>query len=171
MKKYWIIVTVFFASCSTAPEKYFDQALLNSNMMVGFAGNGMERELEQPSAKLVEGSTEKTEPMKRKEVIENKIKFMEEAFGKVKELSENNDTKEILQASRALYELVLPVYKTEYVQLAKLYDDNAPKEQIEALQKSIHDSYASRFEALYAKLIAAGKPYAAKHNINVRWSE
>ena len=171
MKKYVMIAVVFIGSCSTPPEKYFDEAVLNSNMMMGFAGNAMERELAQPSAKLVEGSTEKTEPMKRKEVIENKMKFMEEAFEKVKGLSETGDTKNILQASRALYELVLPVYKTEYMQLAKLYDDNAAKESIETLQKSIHDTYSHRFEELYAQLIAAGKPYAAKHHINVRWAE
>jgi hypothetical protein len=128
---YWYCMLI---ACNTAnPENYFDLAVLNCNMMMGFAGEGLQRELDQPSVKLAEGSKDQTVAMKRKEVIGNKIKFVENDLQKLQQLKETDDTKDMLQASLALYGYVLPVYKTEYVQLAKLYDEGASKEAIQAL--------------------------------------
>jgi hypothetical protein len=84
-------------------------------------------------------------------------------------LKETDDTKDILQAFLALHKYVLPVYKNEYQQLAKLYDENAPKESIQAYAKSMYDKYFSTFATLHDKLTAAGKVYAEKHKINVNW--
>lgn len=172
MKKIITVLTAayFLLSCNTtSPEKYFDIAVLNTNMMHGFATNVLQRELESPSVKLVEGTTDKTEPMKRKEIIDGKIAYIEEAYGKVKDLKQTDETKAMLQSSLALYEYVLPVYKNEYLQLAKLYDDGASKEQIDAMEQSIETKYYPNFEVLSNKLTDAGKPYAAKNNINVKW--
>ena len=105
----------FSRSCDTAtPENYFDRAVLNCNLMHGFAGSGLRRELESPSVKLSETGNGETIPMKRKEVIDNAITSLETNFEKVKKLKETDDTRDILRASVALYEFVLPVYKTEY---------------------------------------------------------
>jgi hypothetical protein len=159
-------------SCNTAsPDDYFARAVLNSNMLVGFANNGLERELDQPSVKMVDGDVNRTEPMKRKEIIDGKIQYMEEQLGKIKNLKVTEDTKEMLDASVSLHEHVLPVFKNEYQQLAKLYDDGAPKEQIQSLTQSIHDKFYPRFDELYNKLIAVGKVYAAKHSIKVNWGQ
>ena len=106
--------------------------------------------------------------MKRAEVVQTKLEAVESSYEKVKGLSSNDETKEMLNAAVALYEFVIPVYKNEYTQLAKLYDDGAPTEQIAALEKTIREKYAARFEELYKALGTAGKAYAAKHNIPVR---
>jgi hypothetical protein len=117
-------------SCDTAtPENYFDRAVLNCNLMHGFAGSGLRRELEGPSVKLSETGNGETIPMKRKEVIDNAITSLETNFEKVKKLKVTDDTRDILQASIALYEFVLPVYNTEYQQLARLYDEGAAQEE------------------------------------------
>jgi len=161
---------LLLAACNTAgPEKYFDEAVLNCNMMMGFAGDGLQRQLEQPSVKLVEGTKDQTAPMKRIEEIDDKINYLDECFIKIKQLKETEDTKTMLQASVALYEYVLPVYKTEYIQLAKLYDEAAPREQIEALAKTIHDKYFAGFEERFNILTNTGKPYAERHHIKVNW--
>jgi hypothetical protein len=157
-------------SCNTAtPENYFDQAVLNTNMLMGFANDGFGRQLEQPSVKLVEGTKDQTMPMKRKEVVDNQINFLDESFTKIKKLKETDDSRDMLKASVALYEYVIPVYKNEYTQLAKLYDENAPKEQIVLFSKNIHDKYAAGFEERINTLIGIAKPYASRHNINVKW--
>lgn len=158
---------IFSMSCNTAtPENYFDRAVLASNMLGGFA-DGQLRELASPSAKLGDNGT--TVPMKRKEELDQKIKFIEEDFDKLKSLKETKETKEMLKASIAMYEYVLPVFKTEYQQLAKLYDDGAPKQSTEALTKLIHDKYYDHYHELYEKLISIGKLYAEKHSIQVNW--
>lgn len=163
------IFTLALTSCNPSPEKCFDIAVLNSNMLVGFAGEGVFRELDQPSAILLEGTKDQTRPMKRKEVIDQKIIFLDEHFKKIKGLSETEDTKEMVQASRALYEYVLPVYKSDYQQLAKLYDDGASKEEVQSYTMAIYNKHNRNFEQLYNKLIEVGKLYAAKHKINVNW--
>ncbi len=175
MRKYLALPTIFFycflliTGCNTAtPEKYFDLAVLNSNMLVGFANTGQLRELESPSVKLDEKSNQPV-TMNRREVIEEKIKFVETNLEKIKGLKETADTKDILQASIALHEYILPVYKTEYGQLAKLYDERASKENIELKAREINEKYYSRFEELYNKLISTGKIYAERNSIKVNW--
>lgn len=160
----------FFTACNRpSAEKAFDVAVLNSNMIVGFANAGMERELESPSMKM--GKTkDEFAPMQRSEVVQSKLKFAEENYEKLKGFSQTDDTKEIIQKSLALHELILPVYKNEYMQLAKLYDSNAPANEIEKLRKTIHDQYFLKFETLYNQLINSGKLYAKEHNIEVRWA-
>lgn len=169
LKTLTIIFSIFFASCeSETPEKTFGIAVLNSNLIVGFAGSGMDRQLESPSVMLDEGSNEAV-PMKRGDVVNSKIEFSETNLKKIKDLKETDDTKEMLDASKAFYEFIIPVYKSDYIQLADLYDSGAPKEKIETFSESIHSKYSSRYEELYKNLINTGKKYAEKHNIKVNW--
>lgn len=159
-----------FISCNTAtPEKYFDLAVLNCNMIANFSSDGLVRELESPSMKLKEGTKDQTIPMKRKEIIDSKIHFLEENLEKLKSLKETPDTKEMLQTSIALNEFILPVFKTEYQQLAKLYDEGVSKESTESLAYTIHSRYFQKFDELFKKLLSIGKSYAARHNITVNW--
>ena len=69
-------------------------------MLVGFANSGQLRELESPSVKLAENSSQPV-TMKRNEVIDEKIKFIETNLEKLKELKVTTDTKDILQTSLA----------------------------------------------------------------------
>jgi hydroxylamine reductase (hybrid-cluster protein) len=164
-----IALALLLVSCDTAtPQNYFDRAVLNCNLMHGFAGRGLRRKLESPSIKLSEDRKTQA-PMKRKEVIDSDTASIEAAFEKVKKLKETEDTREILQASRALYEYVLPVYKIEYQELARLYDEGAPREQIDALARTIETKYAEGFATRFDQLTAVAKPYAARHSIKVKW--
>jgi hypothetical protein len=156
-------------SCSEAPKTCFERAVLNCNLIHGFAGKGLLMELESPSVKLTDAKTGATAPMKRKEIIDGKIAFIEQSLEKVRQLKQNDDTREVVQASIALHEYVLPVYKNEYQQLAKLYDDGAPKPQTDALASAITAKYRAGFDKLFDRLTAAGKPFAARHDIKVAW--
>ncbi|MBL8006886.1 MAG: hypothetical protein JNJ56_05100 [Ignavibacteria bacterium] len=164
-----VIYFIMITGCSSVtPEKYFDIAVLNTNLLSGFAGNGMYRQLESPSVKL--GDNNETVPMKRSEIINSKIKFLEENYEKLKGLKETEDTKEMIQASAALYEYVLPVYKKDYSNLAGLFDNGAPDEQVRKESQVINDKYFSTYDELYKKLISIGKVYAERHSIKVNWN-
>ena len=156
--------------CNTAsPEKYFDVAVLNSNMLVGFSNGSDLREFESPSVKMSETGGQPI-AMKRSEVVQSKIDFVEANLEKIKELKQTDDTKEMLQTSLALHEYILPVYKSEYQQLAKLYDEGAANESIQVQAKAIHDKYNPGFDDLYNKLINTGKSFAERHDIKVNWA-
>lgn len=165
----FISAIFLFASCNTAtPENYFDKAVLNTNMMMGFGTNGMKRQLENGTAKMDPVTTQAT-PVKSTEALNSTITFLEDAVKKIRSLKETADTKEMLQASIALHEYVIPVYKNEYMQLAKMYDEGKPSEETDAFAESINNKYYPRFDELVNKLTAIGKVYAAKHNITVNW--
>ncbi|MFT3912294.1 MAG: hypothetical protein QM737_22900 [Ferruginibacter sp.] len=164
-----LISCFFFVSCNTAtPEKYFDEAVLNTNSLAGFGGDGALRQLQSPSAKL--GNNGEVVAMKRTEELDQKIKFLEEDLKKIRSLKQTAETKEMLQTSLELYELALPVYKNEYTQLAKSFDEGASKESIKLQAEAIHDKYAARYDAVYNKLISIGKVYAEKNAIKVNWN-
>jgi hypothetical protein len=175
MKKFFLpllIGSFLLTSCDqTTPQNYFDRAVLSSNQMRGFAGTGgIERELRQPSIKLVDPARDETAQMTRKEVVELKLAFIEQAYERVKALPESEDTREMVYASLALYEYVLPVYKNEYLQLARLYDEKAPEREIETFQRHIQDQYRPGFQSRMDTLLDAAKPYADRHGIKVNWS-
>ena len=166
---YLLFFCALISGCNNStPEQYFDIAVLNSNMITGFATEGLSRELESPSVKMDEQSKQAV-PMQRSELLNSKLQYLEQSFEKLQNLKETPDTKEMLQNSIALYKYVLPVYKTEYSQLARLYDAGGSKEAISSLTKSIHEKYFPQFDLLFTKLIASGKIYAEKHEIKVNW--
>lgn len=49
-----LVACCLLASCSTSPEKTFGIASLNCNMLYGFAGYELKRDLATPSEKLVD---------------------------------------------------------------------------------------------------------------------
>lgn len=176
MKKFLLplaALCLIFTSCKkVTPENYFDRTVLNSNLLHGFAGDaGIEQEMKLPSIKLVNPSDPQSETaqMTRKEVVEKHLASIEHSYGKVKELPETEDTREMLRASVALYEYVLPVYRNEYQQLARLYDEGAPETEIENSRRTIQEQYRTGFETRMAALRAAGKPYAELHGIRVNF--
>ena len=165
-----VVLSCLVSSCETAtPENYFDRAVLNCNLMHGFAGPGMERQLKDPSVKLAPGGGSQTVQMTRKEVVDGLIQSIEEAHAKVRKLKETDETRDMLKASHALYEYVLPVYRNEYQQLAKLYDEGATGSEILAFQLAIRTKYAAGFQSRMDALTMAAKPFAGKHGINVQW--
>jgi hypothetical protein len=172
MNRIILFITVCFilASCGKpSPEKYFTTSVLNTNLLFGFAGEGMQRQLESPSSRLINVSTGETAPEKRETLIIEKVALLEDNYRKVKKLPDWKESRKMQDAAVALYEYVLPVYKKEYRQLAGLYDNDASPAEISRMEKEIYDHHAANFEALYTALIDAGKDYAVKFNINVRW--
>jgi hypothetical protein len=158
------------ASCDTAtPQTYFEVAVLNCNLMHGFAGRGLASELESPSVKLSETGNGETAPMKRKEIIDGKIQSLEANLAKVKGLKQTDDNRDMLEASVALYQYVLPVYKNEYRAAANLYDEGAARARIDAMVSSIETKYRDGFGMRFDRLTAVAKPYAERHHINVKW--
>lgn len=174
MKKYILLFVAglaLFSACNTAsPTQYFDQAVLNTNMIDGFENDGIMREMLQPSAKLVEGTKDQTEIMKRKEVLTNKIQYVEQSLEKIRALKPTDETKDMLAASESLYEYVIPVYKNEYMKMAEAWDGGASQDQIAAMGKDIHDKYDEGYVQRFEKLTELGKAFAEKHNIQVQWN-
>lgn len=74
-----------FHSCQKpTPAETFATAVLSTNLMHGFAGRGFQSQLEQPSVKLAGEQLDHEVAMKRWEIVDDKIRNLEDAFGKIR---------------------------------------------------------------------------------------
>src|ERR1700758_5480859 len=164
-------VGLLLTSCNNAtPKNYFDEAVLNVNLITPFGGQAALQSLAHPSVKLVPGTKDQTTPMTRKEIVEDQIQRVEGNLTKIKALPDSEETREMVQTSIKLHEFVLPVYRTEYRELAKLYDEGGSQQERVAKAQEIDNKYSRSYQTLFNRLIELGKAYAAKHNIKVEWN-
>src|SRR6185312_153369 len=96
MSKYLFLaatcISLLTSSCnSPAPQRYFDVAVLSANMISDFGGR-LEYEMEHPSVTLLEGTKDQTRPMKRSEIIDQKINIVEDHLKDIKDLKETDDS-------------------------------------------------------------------------------
>lgn len=170
---YLFIVSLFFlfTACSTSPEKYFDVAVLNTNSINTFASDAMTRRLVQANTKYEAVEPDQNLENPASKIIETQVMIVEKNLTAIRELKETDETKEMLQTSIALHEYVLPVYKNEYMTLARECDKGKPKEVLEIMAADIDRKYAGKFEELFNRLTVLGKEYAGKHDINVTWDQ
>lgn len=75
----------------------------------------------------------------------------------------------MLAASIAIYEFVIPLYKSDYTKLAAMQDAEAAESLVNKLAQEIHKKNYSTYERLNSRLFAAGQNYADKNNIKVNY--
>ena len=115
---------------------------------------------------MTDGNKNNFAPVKREEVMDDKIQIVTPDLDKAKQLKETNETKDLLKASVVLYDYVLP-HPKKNTSSSRLYDEAISKESITIYAKSFMINTIG-YEELIANLICAGKSYAAAHNIQVR---
>lgn len=170
MRKVFILLSavVAFSACTNpTPENYFDKAVLNTNIVNDFGSEPLTKMLIAYGVKHEGTAPEMKNPAET--FIDSKVQYITKQLKDIKDLKETDETRNMLKTSVALFEYVLPVYKNEYMALAKLSDDGGTQDDILSLGKEIDQKYGVRFDSLYDVLTEEGKKYAAAHNINVKW--
>lgn len=169
MRKLFILLgaVVAFSACTNpTPENYFDKAVLNTNIVNDFGSEPLTKTL---ISYGVNQGTSQDMKNPAETFIDSKVQYITKQLKDIKDLKETDETRNMLKTSVALFEYVLPVYKNEYMALAKLSDQGGTQDDILSLGKEIDEKYGVRFDSLYDVLTAEGKKYAAEHNINVKW--
>ncbi|RYY70891.1 MAG: hypothetical protein EOO13_05020 [Chitinophagaceae bacterium] len=157
-----------FLSCScnaTQPERYLAVTVGPSNTLAGFAHNTFSRLMKNPPAKT--SGDGHPAVLTRKELIEEKIRFSRQMLVRLQQMEYSPEERDIVTSSIALHQFVIQVYETDYMLLARLYDDGASIKTIERFDSAIKNKYANMFELHYENLIRGGKLYAAKHKLKV----
>jgi len=166
-----LTVCLFAQSCSEPADKFFDVTVLNTNTITDFGTPILAKHINDETTEFPDIPSSKKKGDEASTMIKNNIMYMEKSLKDIKALSANDDERKTIKAqSIALYELVIPVYKNEYTAYAKLCDSKAPQEQKDEIVKSIEQKYTAKFESSYGALLASGKAFAAKHNIQVNWA-
>jgi len=167
-----ILLTLFFSACSETPERFFDIAILNTNMINDFASADLARHINDETKEYPDIPSSKKKGDEAATNLNNKILYLEQSLEKVKKLSASSDEeKEIKALSQQLYELVIPVYKNEYLAYAKLCDSKGSQDAKDEIIKNIDEKYGARFEQHFNALMEKGKIYAQEHNIQVNWGK
>lgn len=163
-----IAVSMLFTSCDNyTPEKTFEIAVLNSNLLSSFGSTQINRQLES-EPQVYDDANKKMVPSSYYDYFQFQIAELEKRQNTIAEIKENDDNKELLTASKDLFAYAIAKQKEGYLPIAKMKDEKASAEQI---QKAIADFDASTNKDIntkFAALMDVAKAYIKKHNINAK---
>lgn len=162
-------VSIFMVSCqSETPQQFFDQAILNTNLLGDFEPFRFGKSLEE-TANASSGQNPGTDAQ---QVVDIKIQTIERALEKIKDLDANDEErKSIKETSIALFEAALPVYQNEYKQYAKLCDEKSTSEDKDKLLQKVNESDLPKIDQLMETIYQKGKVFAEKNQLNVHWGD
>jgi len=165
-----VIFSLSIQSCVEPADKFFDTAILNTNTITDFATPILAKHINDETIEFPDIPSSKKNGDEAVKMVQNNILYMEKSLKDIKELSANSDDrKAIKEKAIALYEFVIPVYKNEYTNYAKLCDSKADQTKKDLLENAIDEKYAAKFEKMYTDLINTGKIFAKENNLNVDW--
>jgi hypothetical protein len=161
--------SLIVTSCSNfSPEKTFDIAVLNSNLLSRFGSKEINEKL-QSEAQVYDESQKKMIPSSYQDAFKYDISNLEIRLKSISEIAEDEDNKELLQASKDLFSYVITKQKEGYLPIAKMKDEKASPEQIEKAIADFDASTQTEVDAKFTKLMTIGKAYAEKHNIDAKF--
>lgn len=177
MKNKTIIFTLFISviavlsSCNTpSADQFFQRTVLNTNILHDFAQESFTRTLTSTMVTHQGAPAGQEQENQAQQIVEAKIAYVEQTISRIEGMTPpDDDAGAIKGKSLALYHYVLPVYKKEYMDIAKRCDDKEDMESIEQLAFDVEEKYGEGFENLYVEVLELGKAYAEKHNLNVKF--
>lgn len=180
MLKKWLamLVTsmtlVLLTACEqVTPEQYFDRAVLSTN---GLQTTPIElfKKIQSDKAKgqllWYSAETNKMEPMSSaEEWTKNYLNWITEALGKVQQLKPDEDSRTIVEQSLKTFQAANQIYQNDFVAIVREWEQGASPQEIESKMYELQQKYVDTVLREHDELIALAKPYAKKHDINVRW--
>jgi len=163
-----IAVSLIATSCTTlSPEKTFEIAALNSNLLSRFGSKDINYKLES-EPQVYDEAQKKMIPSSYYDYFKFDIANLETQFKKIQEIEEDDDNKELLQASKDLFSYAIAKQKEGYLPIAKMKDEKASPEQIEKAIADFDASTQKDIDAKFTKLMNVAQAYVDKHNINAK---
>jgi hypothetical protein len=158
-----IVTSIFLTSCTNlSPEKTFEVAALNSNLLSRFGSKDINFKLES-EPQIYDETQKKMIPSSYYDYFKFDITNLETQFKKIKEIKEDDDNRELLQASKDLFSYAITKEKEGYLPIAKMKDEKASPEQIEKAIADFDAATQSEIDNKFTKLMNV-----AKHNINAK---
>lgn len=165
-----VILAFFIQSCAEPADKFFTTAILNTNTISDFATPILVKHINDETTEFPDIPSSKKNGDEARKFVQNNILYREKSLNDIKALNANSDDrKAIKEKSVALYEFIIPVYKNEYTNYAKLCDSKADQTSKDELEKSIEQKYGVKFEKMYTDLMETGKIFATENKLNVDW--
>ncbi len=165
-----VIFSLSIQSCAEPADQFFATTILNTNTITDFATPTLAKHINDETTEFPDIPSSKKKGDEAQKLIQNNIMYMEKSLNDIKALNaSSDDRKAIKEKSTALYEFVIPVYKNEYTNYAKLCDSKADQAKKDELEQSIEQKYGAKFEKMYNELVDSGKVFADENKLNVDW--
>lgn len=163
-----IAASLVLTSCTNlSPEKTFEIAALNSNLLSRFGSKDINFKLAS-EPQIYDEAQKKMIPSSYYDYFKFDIANLETQLKNIKDIKEDDDNRELLQASKDLFSYAIAKEKEGYLPIAKMKDEKASPEQIEKAIVDFDASTQNDIEAKFTKLMNAAKAYVEKHNIDAK---
>jgi hypothetical protein len=163
-----IAASLVLTSCTNlSPEKTFEVAALNSNLLSRFGSKDINFKLAS-EPQIYDEAQKKMIPSSYYDYFKFDIANLETQLKNIKDIKEDDDNRELLQASKDLFSYAIAKEKEGYLTIAKMKDEKALPEQIEKAIADFDASTQNDIEAKFTKLMNAAKAYVEKHNIDAK---
>ena len=165
---YVLMVAVLSATACkftlNTPEQYFDRAALNTNTISRFGGDYFNT-----YQKYIKGGGNTADFNTCEKYLNNySIAFAAHSLKKVESLTPTDETKPMIDASIDLYNFVLKSYRTDHLEIARMIDQEAPTETIEAAINKLNAKSYGTFAFKYDKLWKIAEQYAKDNGIELK---
>lgn len=165
-----IIFSLSAQSCAEPAERFFGTAILNTNSISDFATPTLAKHINDETTEFPDIPSSKKKGDEAGKLVQNNIMYMEKSLSDIKSMNANSEERKVIkEKSIALYEFVIPVYKNEYTNYAKLCDTKADQAKKDELANAIEQKYGAKFEQMYTDLMETGKVFAAENKLDVSW--
>lgn len=168
-----LILIVIAQSCSfsVSPEKYFGKVALNSNLLGGFGEQDFENYMNAKSQKALyiklENEGYEMQGMLVPHIKTYVIPNIEKSIKDIKDLKVTASTEAMINASLELHEFTVEQYKTEYLKIAELIDNEVSKTEIHQEIIRFEKKHLDKFWDLHTNLMDIAIPYAKANGIEV----
>lgn len=164
-----IAASIVATSCTNlSPEKIFEITALNSNLLSRFGSKEINYNLGS-EPQVYDESQKKMIPSSYYDYFKFNITNLETRLERIKEIKEDEDNKELIQASKDLFTYAVEKQKEGYLPIAKMKDEKASPEKIQKAIADFDTSTQNDIDIKFVKLMNVAKVYAEKHNINAKF--
>lgn len=157
------------SACNTAsPQKTFEIAALNTNMLSDFGSREIKRMLE-TEPQTLDAVNKKMIPSTYHNYFKFQISDLQTRYNSINNIKEDKENEELLAASKDLFSYAITKETEGYLPIAKMKDENAPTKDIQKAITDFDNATQQEMDLKFKTLTEAAKAYAQKFNINVKF--
>ncbi|MFL9483033.1 hypothetical protein ACI6Q2_09680 [Chitinophagaceae bacterium LWZ2-11] len=166
----FITGSMFLTSCDStpSPQKTFEIAALNSNLLSDFGSKQINRQL-RSEPQVYDTANKKMIASTYYDYFKFQIADLENRYKNVEKIKVNDDNRELLTASKDLFSYAITKEKEGYLPIAKMKDQKASPEDIQKAVTDFDAATRNEIDTKFVSLMNTAKIYAKKNNINAKF--
>ncbi len=169
-----ITLLLLFVSCQKeTPQKVIEKTVLKANLLMANYGIGYFEQLKelQKNEYLTYYDSDGEEYAATYSQYLHKVTIpdLEKSLREIQRLAVNEDSKELISTSVALFEFCIDFYKQDYAEIAYMYDEGKTQQEINQLLREFKAKSLEEFKEKNRTLEEAAKIYAEKKGVNLKF--